>query len=758
MAELTANDKALNVPNNTEIKYTKQIADVFDLSAVSSSFANSFDLDKTPENTQALEQLGIVGDVSTVPYSKVVATLSDNGFPLIKSGWLNVKSTADKYKVSVIDGMIDFFKAIENKTMGSDLNLSIFEHEKNLETVIDSFDNPNYKYAIADYNGRVFFEDQINIDYLVPCFNIGVLFKIVMDTFGFSFSNLNIEELNDFYLTYPKSPAEDIVSELVATLNKGFFAGNPVDYDGNNAWVPSQRYWDSSNITAGSLINNWMYVISEDSDYAIDFTNESYASYYRPLSPTLSYAPTTIEFLINGNVFRSIYSNPFEPVEFSIRSFLSAGDTLEIRMYAAKRLGQYFFLSEIRHNSTELKVTKTSQGSINLQNAFKDFLIKDFIKECFWITAVTPIIDNVNNHISFIPLADRVDFSKAIDWSDKFIKRTNESYTSGYAQKNIFKHKYNDANDISSDGYLYSDNKNAPDQKIIVASKLYAPEESLTTFSSLGEDPKTFTTRKFRIWNTEVKEDSDGVQEIEYKGLKDRFYLIKIKTSETASWGLTSVINNQSETVLNVPYADTQGSTYSQIVPDKYAPYNKVINNFRSLDIDLAVSINDYLSLDLTRPYYLRQEAAYFMFNRLNYQSGKPSNGEFIKINIPNQIIPADAEIDISIIAYNPYSLRFRFPVVNGFDQLIVLESIVSINGFDLSFQASTTNGVIVGSNISVPVDAYNPEPKVNSFIIKASDGLTERTYTYSGTEIQFTTSEMYAGVTKTITATITNG
>lgn len=758
MAELTANGRSLDMPRNTEIKYTKQIADVFDLSVVSSSFATSFDLPKTPENTQALQQLGIVGDVSTVPYSKVVSTLSDNGFPLIKSGWLNVKSTDDKYKVSVIDGMIDFFKAIESKTMGSDLNLSIFEHEKNLETVIDSFDNPNYKYAIADYNGRVFFEEAINIDYLVPSFNMGVLFKIVMDTFGFSFSNLNIEELNDFYLTYPKDPAEDITTELIATLNKGYFTGNPVNYDGTNSWIPSQRFWDSSTVTEGTLLENWRYVFPEDSDYNIELSNESYAMYTRGLGFPYRYRSTRIDLVINGNVIKTLLSNPFEPIEDSLRSFRSAGDVLEFRMYAPKVSSDNLYLTEIRHNSTELKVTKTSQGSINLQNAFKDFLIKDFIKECFWITAVTPIIDNVNNHISFISLENRIDFSRAIDWSDKFIKRTNESYNSGYAQKNVFKHKYNDTNDISSDGYLYSDNKNAPDQKIIVTSKLYAPEEVLTIFSSIGEGIKSFYTRKFRIWNTEVKESSEGVQEIEYKGLKDRFYLIKIKTSETASWPLTSIINNQSETVLNVPYADIEGSTYSQIVPKKYAPYNRVLNNFRSLDIDLAVSINDYLSLDLTRPYYLRQEAAYFMFNRLNYQSGKVSSGEFIKINTPSLFVPVDEEIDISIIAYNPYSLRLRFPVVNGFNEVVVGESPVSVNDGELQLQASTTDGNVVTTYISIPVPMYRPEPLLQGFEIKVTDGLTERIYTYNDPDITFSTGDQSFGTSKTITATVTNG
>lgn len=193
-------------------------------------------------------------------------------------------------------------------------------------------------------------------------------------------------------------------------------------------------------------------------------------------------------------------------------------------------------------------------------------------------------------------------------------------------------------------------------------------------------------------------------------------------------------------------------------MPDKYAPYNKVLNNFRSLDIDLAVSINDYLSLDLTRPYYLRQEAAYFMFNRLNYQSGKPSNGEFIKINIPNQIIPADAEIDISIIVYSPYSIKFRMPIVNGFNDIDLSESFVFVNGVSCEFNTVQTNGEIVSFLVTNPVVVFDPEPVINSFEIHATDGLTVRVYTYLEPELTFTYTDQQLGVTKTITATVTNG
>ena len=65
-----------------------------------------------------MEGLGIVGDTSLIPYTKVSAELSEGGIPLIINGWLEVKNTNDKYNVGIIDGIIDLFKAVENKRFG----------------------------------------------------------------------------------------------------------------------------------------------------------------------------------------------------------------------------------------------------------------------------------------------------------------------------------------------------------------------------------------------------------------------------------------------------------------------------------------------------------------------------------------------------------------------------------------------------------------------------------------------------------------
>ncbi len=639
MVELEVNGIQIELGEKADsIKYTKQIADIFDIASVATSFTNSFTFPKTPNNTEAMHQLGIEGDRSNIPYEKVPARLSDGGFSLIREGWLMCKETDDNYKGNILNGIIDFFKAIENKTMGVDLDLSNFNHTKDLPSVIDSFTNEYYRYIFADYNGknRGEFEgnEGINIDYLVPSFNMGRLFELVMSTFGFQFDDANISEINDLWITYPKDPAEEIIEETIATLEKDPFAKPPSNVGSGYFSVPSEKSWSTSVISDGSLLSNWRFVVSEDGAYRINLESEMYA-FYQTVPVVLGqrvteeYRKMDLSVSVNSNNVISLQSDPYAPVTSEVSIYLNEGDIIEFDF----RITPYFInqrtLKEIRHNGTTLIIKKTNQGNVSLTDAFKDFQIKDFIKEIIWRTATIPVIDEFTKVVSFVPLSFRVDFTNAVDWSEKFIRRISESYDVGnYAQKNIFSHKYNDDNDVSKNGSLNINNANLKDSIILVDSKIYAPETPLYYFTA-----NAFTSI-FKVWERTPKEDSEGNVSIDYKGLNGRFYIMKYKTSEVGSYRLVSEAVGGTEIITQFPYADTTGTTFDQIVPEKWNIILQLLNKFRLHNIELAMTIEDFLSLDLTRPYYFEKEGAYYIFNRVvGYEEGKKTVGEFVKIN-----------------------------------------------------------------------------------------------------------------------------
>jgi len=635
MVELIVNGNEIELPKNTSIKYTKQISDIFDLSQVACSYTNSFEFEKTPANTQTMQYLGISGDNSQIPYQKNTAQLKNDGFDLISKGWFNIQSTEDNYKGSILNGMVDFFKAIENKTMGNDLDLSNFNHEKLLETVIDSFTNDYYQYIIADYGGKNLFEDGINIDYLAPCFSIRKLWELIFSTFGFNCDYTNLSYLDGLYITYPKDVSEGQTNEVVATLIRNFFADpGRVTTAGVSTIRPEYRFWDSSILIEGSLIDSWKYVIPETTSYNFSLSSEMYVIYRFPSRANRNTNPK-VSILKNGIEVGAILSDFVTDVpgvgdERNLEFNLSCdtGDIIEMFISAPSNLninGHNYRNYEWRHNHTEFIISKTNLGTTLLENELKDFPIKDFIKEQIWRTGLTPVLNKETNTVEFNTLDSRIDFDNAQDLSHTFVKRTGETYTNDYAQKNIFKLKNNFDTDTTGDGYLYMYNRNLDDSKIIAQSKIYAPDKKIVT-PFIG-----FTTNQYKIWETEAKETDTGI-EVNYKGLSGRFYFIR-KQNIIGTFKIISEKLENETVVYEIPIGINTNTLFEEAVYNNYTEYQKIFINFRIHNIEMALTINDFIGLDLTKPVFFKQENAFYICNKSPYEDGKNSVGEFIKIN-----------------------------------------------------------------------------------------------------------------------------
>jgi hypothetical protein len=49
--------------------------------------------------------------------------------------------------------------------------------------------------------------------------------------------------------------------------------------------------------------------------------------------------------------------------------------------------------------------------------------------------------------------------------------------------------------------------------------------------------------------------------------------------------------------------------------------------------MSLLLTESDFIGLDLTKPVYFAKENAYYICNKVTFEEGKESTGEFIKIN-----------------------------------------------------------------------------------------------------------------------------
>lgn len=633
MVELIVNGSKIELPKGTNIKYTKQISDIFDIANVACSYTTAFEFEPTPNNTQAMQQLGISGDSSQIPYKKNTSQLKVNGFDLISKGWFNIQSKSDNYKGSIINGMIDFFKAIENKTMGNDLDLSNFNHEKNLSTVVASFTNDYYQYIIADYGGKNIFENGINIDYLAPCFSVRKLWELIFSTFGFNCDYTNLGYINGLYITYPKDVAEGQLNELISSLNRTAYVSQQISNVGGIS-QPVQFYsWSSSTITEGELVNNWKFRIPETSSYNFDLAIEMYVIYRRPQYKNEN-VDVQIEVLKNGIVIGSIISNFQAGTDGTERTLnfnqsCIQGDIIELKIWAPSGLsfrGRDYRSYEWRHNNTDFKISKTDLGTVTLENELKDFLIKDFIKEQIWRTGLTPVLNVETNTVEFKTLDSRLDFNNAQDLSACYVRRKDEFYQNDYAQKNTFRLKHNIESDSTGNGYLYVPNQNLDDEKVLAESKIYAPDTKIVT-EFFG-----FSTNQYKIWEIEIK-DNDNVAEINYKGLSGRFYFLR-KDIINGSFKIISEKLNDETTVSSLPYAINNNTLFEEAIYNNYSEYQKIFNNFRIHPIELILTENDFIGVDLTRPVFFKQENAFYMCDKISFQEGPDGNeGTFIKIN-----------------------------------------------------------------------------------------------------------------------------
>lgn len=657
MVELIVNGKSVELERKGgEIRYNIQISDIFDMARVASSYTTAFTIPKTPFNTQVFQQLGIAGDTSSLPYEKVPVKLNSNGFPIIVNGWLDILRTdREGYRVNIVNGMIDFFKAIENKTMGVDLDLTPFNHEKTIDTVIGSFTNEYYRYLVADYNGKNIgiLPDEtsgINIDYLVPCFSVQKLWDLIFTTFGFEYNVIPLQPFfQDLYITYPTPPEESNEPEIVGEASKGQYISYNngytfLDYQGYK-YTPNNEFWD--NVEEGEFGNNWVYTIPESGSYTFEITTDAFVYYERRyMSVNFGWQNegtikrAIMALVVNGIIVETILSGgSTNPSTLALTDYFNEGDTIEFKLLmnpTAEAYGNTYNLRYINHTSTEFKVYGLNLGDVSLTNAFEDFSIKDFIKETLWRTGLTPVIDKYTNYIDFIKISDRLNFDNAIDWSDKYIDREDEAYEiSTLAQKNVFALKHNNEPDLRGNGYLYANNKTLQDEKTIASSKLFAPEPLGFAFMSVGESA-SFQSDVYRVWNREVKPDGTGGVAIDYKGLNNRFYFVRGKTVSAEgsdNFRLVSETLLTTNEVEQLHFATSNQTLFEELVFQNYAEYKGVLYNLRLHNIQLVLTERDIIELDMTKPYYFKQEGQYYMLNKLSYQEGQISKGEFVRIN-----------------------------------------------------------------------------------------------------------------------------
>lgn len=721
IVQIWLNGQALDLHDDTNIRQTIVANDISEIKDRQASYTNSFSVPKTANNVRVMEGLGIHSDTSKMPYIKPECQLKYDGFDLIVNGWANITETTADYKIYVYSGIINFFKEIENKTIGVYLadDLIAIDHSKTVPTVVNSFTNPAYRYLIADYGGDFLTTDEkVNIEYLMPSVNARWLWDKIHDKAGFTYTGTFMDDLDDKWITYPKAKnVDENIVEIgtagygitsarivfpdtpypwVKFTNKDFhyFVANSINASNGGVWIP---YGFAMHPSVGYYGH---FIVPSTGHYKIEITGSveigaaiPYNLFYlhlvrnglgkTPEQAINSSAPIKAFFSVGGS-FDCTFTIPVIQ--------LSAGEQLALALKREVGKSDYQYQS-----SVQIKISKIEQTQISFTEELRNFAVKDFIKEMLVLYGVTVFPDENSSNLDYLKLDERLN-GEVVDWSEKYLERKSEQYIyNDYAQRNRFRFKYTEKDAEYNDGFLTIENLNIPEHKVVYDSKFYSPEKEL---SKIKIGSTFYDSFVFKMWDKEIQRDNT----IEYKSKDNRFYLINERWV-TAPATLKSSLTGNEQSVTAFPMGVFSGIALQDMIDDHYPLFKNIVQDSRIHVINLNLNITDLYHLDLRKVYYFNQEQQYYFLNKLTHDE-KKQEGEFVRFirDRPIPLPPPPPEQPTSITFHVTYDSTLPYSINSGTAiktaNIFPVQNYSSFKVIELPAQGVLTyNGIAIGVN-----------------------------------------------------------
>ena len=634
------------------ISYTKQASEIANLADRQANFTYTITIPFTAKNKIALDFASLVGNNSDIPYNRNTFDLIDNNtwLHLIRNGWVVLQPTTEKgYNLISYDGIIDLFKAIENKNFGDDVDISELDHEKTIESVVDSFTNEDYRYIINNYGGKTHLSsDEINIDYLVPSVRVKYLFEKIFTTFGFQYEGAVFDtfDFDQLWITFPKGIAQDA---LLASVEYADFHG----------YSQLSNTYSTIDITNGGQVNSNAYVVPETGSYKLilDVDGAVWGSYFIVIGDVIPFIIPSKFAIFKNNIIIGFIESDVAPQELQFN--FAVGDVIYIRIIHEKifyELPATATVSGFFVSKQIFKINKFKQ-LISFTDELKSLKITDFLKEIITFFSLTIFIDKNGKYV-FKTFDERLQ-SQVIDYTGKYDKRTLETtIPKNYAQLNKFQHNYNLDKDDFSDGSFLINDKNLEDNTTILTSKIFSHEKDIETFKL--NDTETINIFPTLLWTKEINENN-GTQQIKYKNLNNRFYFIRTETIEAEAVLKTGTFSF-STSVSSLPVARFLNTTLVDFIPKYYGNIQLLLNDFKMHKVNINLTTPDFVGFDLDKVYYFKQEQNYYFPNKILYTKGKLTIAEFYRIKYSEapQLLPIFLFIEnIVRITDNQFNIFF---------------------------------------------------------------------------------------------------
>lgn len=588
---------------NGRFQYTRQVADIGDIETSNSNHTNSFSIIRDNNSTRAFKGLGLNGSESNIPYSLFGGKLYVEEIPVLdNNGWAKINETnQSNFKVSIIDGNIDFWKAIEGVTL-ADIDLSEANYSKTREGIIDSFTSPYQKYLIGYYAKDQTYRDGYDINLLNPAISEKYIFDQIFAHIGMTYE---LSPVIDSWLVIGRSPESAISSEMVIYIEAlGGVRIHPYNANINQFdFTFENEYFEDASFNETTQ----RIEIEKAGNYKFDVNWTTLEARYgiqeRGQMPYIIDLPIDHFIEVNGiryNFNEEIYLQPsdliylrFRPIDNQRLKELGIDGSI-ISVLEATSWDYYFDMSR-------LDVVRYS-----FSDELGKMTAKEFVKQIMHRYALTLFYEN--RKATFLTIDERLS-ADVEDLDDYFVEVENEKYVFlDYAQYNYLKMKYADDGDDFNDGVLSSDNVNLDFEKAIIESFTYSQD----------------INGVMEMWTFKG-------QDVPYEQIKGRYFSVRADVRwETIQLrdGLDSIPSYVGD-IAFVVFEETGFRYFGNIYYKGFE--NKILKRSKMQNVKLDMPFSKFINLDLKKVFYIQQEN--FLINKITYKGLRDVEAEIVKIH-----------------------------------------------------------------------------------------------------------------------------
>jgi hypothetical protein len=610
-----------------------QIGDIGDIASRKSTYSYSIKLPRTTRNTQILDMLGVIGNVSRKPFENVVADYIVDGIPLVINGYVVISSTTEFFEINVYDGVVDLGERLKGKTL-SDLELSDLDHILTSQEVVDSFSHTEgFIYGLANFGLGL--SSSVKAEKIAPSIYTHTLFRKIFESNGLNLVG-SFFSTNEKYLTEVVTPVKgyDVEDTAFTSTSKGTTSTNTLsEYRTATSYITFEKeFTPSGALTGASYLGNKI-VFSVAGTYKFNLTI-NYSSYSTYLQFRVKINGVSRAYLYLASQSDSGGGTKTISVTFSVQ----VGDEVSFWVngssdYGNEDIGNYYdpydpYYDGYNNQPTyyQINYNVSVSGQLFLQEGGQLIKVVDYIGDTNQLDFIKDVIRRYGLVLN--PIRNTSDYrftqieallndrGNAEDWTQKLKEIKKENYVSGYAQINKASYQYPEEIVVpNNDGEMLIENENTSIEK--------------TMFTSIFEIPnKSGTLGGENVYSIPIWELKDGIVENKETPIKT----MRIKRIDTSvNVKLFSEVTPINVTE-DVPFLSLENMSMTYFLGNYYKAFQSLINDFREVEFSLNLTLVDIFNLDFFRLKYMKQTGRFYYLNSVTHTPEKLSKAVMIEI------------------------------------------------------------------------------------------------------------------------------